>query len=326
VKSAEAKIGAFVVVCAFVLCATVYLVSTAKSSGAKVPYHTYLRDALGIEPGTAVMFGGIAVGKITVVQPDSVDPTRIEIDFVVRQHTPLNAESVAEVGSESLMSSPVLVISTGSNKAARLGAGATIQSRETVSLAELQRNLGELVEAAQPTLAQVSGDLHGVANDTRQLLANLNSVTTDANRRHISNILANTDGMTAELSPRLQQISEQVLDLTKSANVLAAKLGPTVDNVNATVANANATITTIREPTQADLLELQKTLVQTRSLVVSLQALVGTNTQNTNETFENLRMATENINELTESLKQRPWSLVRIKQPKDRKVPNGGGK
>ena len=39
------------------------------------------------------------------------------------------------------------------------------------------------------------------------------------------------------------------------------------------------------------------------------------------DTIENLRTATENLDELTESVKQRPWSLVRVKQPEDRKVP-----
>jgi hypothetical protein len=28
-----------------------------------------------------------------------------------------------------------------------------------------------------------------------------------------------------------------------------------------------------------------------------------------------------NLDELTDSVKQRPWSLIRIKQPEDRKVP-----
>jgi hypothetical protein len=37
--------------------------------------------------------------------------------------------------------------------------------------------------------------------------------------------------------------------------------------------------------------------------------------------MENLRTATENLDQLTESVKQRPWSLIRVKQPEDRKVP-----
>jgi hypothetical protein len=61
--------------------------------------------------------------------------------------------------------------------------------------------------------------------------------------------------------------------------------------------------------------------VQTRELVNNLQVLVRANTQNATYTFENLRMATDNLNQLTESVKERPWSLVRIRQPKERNVP-----
>jgi hypothetical protein len=61
--------------------------------------------------------------------------------------------------------------------------------------------------------------------------------------------------------------------------------------------------------------------VQTRELVNSLQVVVRANTQNTTYTLENLRMATDNLNQLTESVKERPWSLVRIRQPKERNVP-----
>ena len=77
----------------------------------------------------------------------------------------------------------------------------------------------------------------------------------------------------------------------------------------------------LRGPSEADLAELQRTLVQTRELVNSLQVLVRANTQNTTYTLENLRMATDNLNQLSESIKERPWSLVRIRQPKERNVP-----
>jgi len=49
--------------------------------------------------------------------------------------------------------------------------------------------------------------------------------------------------------------------------------------------------------------------------------LVKGNDYKIDDTIENLRTATENLDQLTESVKQRPWSLVRIKQPEDRKVP-----
>jgi ABC-type transporter Mla subunit MlaD len=267
-----------------------------------------------MEPGTLVLFGGITVGKVTSVQPDKTDPTRIEISLDVKQGTPLNAKSVAEVGAVSLMSSPALLISTGSNDAPRLQAGAVIRSQETVSLDEMQRKVVALADAAQTTLGTVGTDLNNITGDSRQLLANLNDATGTSNRKHLADILANTDTMVARVSPQIDQISEQALKLTKDANTVVAKMGPTVDN-------ANATITALREPAQTDLAELQKTIVEARGLIDSLQVMVRTNSQNTTYTLENLRMATDNLNELTESVKERPWSLVRIKQPKDRKVP-----
>ena len=313
-KTMEAKVGAFVVLCAVILSATVYYVSYARFKGARVPFKTYLKDAEGIEPGTQVLFGGITVGKVTSVEPDHVDPTRIAISLDVTQGTPLNEKSVADVGSVSLMGDPVLAISTGSKDAPRLQPGAAIPSQETVSLDELQRRVATLASTAQTTLVAVGSDLNDLTGDTRKLLANLNDATDTTNRKHLAGILANTDTTVAQLSP-------QLLKLTKNANDVVARLGPTVDNVNTTVSNANGTITALRGPSQADLAELQRTLVQTRELVNSLQVLVRANTQNTTYTLENLRMATDNLNQLSESIKERPWSLVRIRQPKERNVP-----
>jgi phospholipid/cholesterol/gamma-HCH transport system substrate-binding protein len=313
-KGIEAKVGAFVVLCAVILTATVYYVSYARFKGARVPFKTYLRDAGGMQPGTQVLFGGITVGKVTSVQPDKVDPTRIQISLDVTQGTPLNAKSVAEVGSVSLMSDPALTISTGSNDAPRLHPGDVIRSEETVSLDELQRKVATLADSAQTTLLEVGTDLNNITGDTRHLLANLNDATGSTNRRHLNGILANSDTMVAQLSPQINQISEKV-------NGLIDKLGPVVDNVNATVSNTNETVTALRGPTQADLAELQKALEQTRGLINNLQVLVRANTQDTTYTIENLRMATDNLNQLTESIKERPWSLVRIRQAKDRSVP-----
>jgi hypothetical protein len=42
---------------------------------------------------------------------------------------------------------------------------------------------------------------------------------------------------------------------------------------------------------------------------------------NIRETIDNLRVATANFDQSTDQVKPRPWSLVRIRQPKDRKVP-----
>jgi hypothetical protein len=60
---------------------------------------------------------------------------------------------------------------------------------------------------------------------------------------------------------------------------------------------------------------------QAKGPIASVQTVVRSNDDNIGETIENLRITTENLDQLTDQVKQRPWSLVRIRQPKDRKVP-----
>ncbi len=205
-------------------------------------------------------------------------------------------------------------ITTGTKDSPRLQAGAVIPSQEMVSLDDVQREVAALAQSAQSLIAAVHIDVDNITGDTRQVLANVNDLTGEANRRHVAEILANADAMIARTSPQIDRIAQNVEAVT-------AKMGPTVDNVNTTVTNANGTITALRDRTQMDLVELQKTLVDVRSLVNDLQVVVRSNQQNIQYTLENVRMATDHLNDLTESVDERPWSLIRIRQPKDRSVP-----
>lgn len=301
-KRIEAKVGAFVVVCAAVLAVTVYFVSKSELRGKQTAYRMYLRYAGGLERGTTVLFGGISVGKVTSVQPDQADPTRIEISVGVKQGTPINAKSVGKVGSITLLGTPVVSITTGSNDAPRLPPGAVIPSQETISMDDLQRKIVTLADSAQTTLTSVNTDVNNLTVDARQVLANLNRLTGRANQKHMAAILSNTDRTITQLS---------------------SKIGPTLDNVNETVANANRTITALREPMQADLTELHGTLQAVYGVAGSVQSILSANSDNINSSVENIRIVTDNLNDLTRSVKEQPWSLVRIRQPEDRKVPQG---
>lgn len=299
-KSIEAKVGAFILASAVILATTVYFVTKAEFGGKQAPYRMYLHYAGGVQAGTAVLFGGISAGKVTSVQPDRADPTRIEILLTVKPGTPLNAASIAKLGSVNLLGNPVVSITTGSNDAARLPPGTVIPSQETVSMDDMQRKVVGLADSAQSTLVAVKTDLNTLTGDARQVLANINTVTGRTNQKHVAQILANTDSMTTQFS---------------------SKMGPTLDNVNATVSNANGTITALRDPMQADLVELRRTLEEIHGVAGNLQSILAVNSDNIAYSLENIRTATDNLNDMTQSVKERPWSLVRIRQPEDRKVP-----
>ena len=304
----EAKVGAFVLGCFSILAFTIIYLLNAEMSGGTVPYKTYLRYAGGLEPGASVLFGGINVGKVTAVRPAAADPTKIEILLDVKEGTPLNEKSIAKLGLVSVMSGAALSITTGSNDAKRLPPGAAIPSQEAASLDEIAGKMATVADNADGLITQVRGELQGITGDARNLLANLNTVTGKPNQQKIQAVLDNINGMVATERPKIDRLTDQLNTLTQ--------------HVDATVQNVNGTVTDAREPLRKDLTELQTTLQQAKALLADMQVVVRANDYKIDDTMENLRIATDNLDQLTDSIKQRPWSLIRIKQPKDREVPH----
>jgi ABC-type transporter Mla subunit MlaD len=303
----EAKVGAFVLACFSLLAFTVIYLMHAQFSGETVPYRTYLRYAGGLESGAEVLFGGINVGKVTAVRPWTADPTKIEILIEIKQGTPLNEKSVAKLGLVSIMNSAALSITTGSNDAKRLAPGSSIPSKEAASLDEIAGKMADVADNANALITQAQGELAGISGDARNLLANLNTVTGPPTQQKVQALLDNVNGILAAERPKIDRLSDQLSALSQHADD--------------TIENVNGTVTDVREPVRKDLVELQNTLQQAKQLLNDMQVMVRANDYKIDDTVENLRVATDNLDQLTDSLKQRPWSLIRIKQPKERQVP-----
>jgi len=303
----EAKVGAFVLGSAAILAFTIVHLVNAQLSGHTSSYRTYLRYAGGIEPGAQVLFGGINVGKITAVRPWTSDPTKIEILLDVKENTPLNEKSVAKLGLVSVMSGAALSITTGSNDARRLPPGSIITSQEGANLDQITDKMATVTDNANGLITEVRGELGGISGDARTLLANLNTVTGKANQQKIQAVLENINGMLATDRPKIDRLTDQLNALSQHADE--------------TIQNVNGTVTDLREPIRNDQANLQSTLLQAKQLLADMQVVVRSNDYKIDDTIEHLRTTTENLDELTNSVKQRPWSLIRIKEPEDRKVP-----
>src|SRR5678815_6049625 len=183
IMSIEARVGVFVIVSLLVLGGTVYSVRATQDVRGQVTYTTHLSYAGGVAEGTPVLFAGIRVGQVASVRPSPGDPTRIEIALAVKAGTPVNAESVARVGSVTLMSSPVLFLTSGNNTARRLRPGEEVASRESV------------------TQDEIATRLTMVADSARAVLANLSEISGPKNQKHIESVLAELETMLQRESP-----------------------------------------------------------------------------------------------------------------------------
>ncbi|HWY58080.1 MAG TPA: MlaD family protein [Terriglobales bacterium] len=303
----EAKVGAFVLSCFAVFAFTIIYLLNAQYSGGTVQYRTYLRYAGGIAPGASVLYGGMNVGKVTAVRPWTADPTRIEILLEVKKDAPLNEKSVAKLGFVSVMNSAALSITTGTIDAKRLPPDSTIASQEAASLDEIAGKLATVADSANMLITQAQGELNDISGNVNHLLANLDTMTGPRNQKKVQAILDNIDRVVADARPKIERLTDQLTRVT--------------DHADETIQNVNGTVTVLRDPMRKDLAELQSTLEEARGLLQSMQVVVRANDYKIDDTVENLREATDNLNQFTNSLKQRPWSLVRVKQPEDRQVP-----
>jgi len=318
----EVKVGIFVIVSAVLLGASVYYVGNEEWGRHVTPYRTYLRYAGGIGSGSEVLFGGISVGRVKAVQAWDKDPTRIEILLDVKEGTPVNRKSVASLGAVSLMASPAVSITTGAQDAERLRPGEVIASQETVSIDDMTRKLAGIADSAESLIVQVQGEVNDIGGQAKVLLANMNDMTGPANRAQMAAILTQANNLLAKETPKLDRMADQVLQVARDADAAIGKVGPLLDHTDATVANVNQTIDQLRDPIQQDLQQLNSTLGQAKSLIAGIQSGVRANEDNIRDTLENLRVATENLDQFTDQAKQRPWSLIRIRQAQDRKVPH----
>ena len=303
----EAKVGAFVLSCFAVLAFTVIYLLNAQYSGGTAAYRTYLRYAGGLEPGASVLYGGINVGKVTALRPWAEDPTRIEILLEVKKDTPLNQKSVAKLGFVSVMNSAALSITTGTIEAKRLPPNSTITSQEAASLDEIAGKLAGVADSANTLITQAQGELNDISGNVNHLIGNLDALTGSGNQKKVQAILGNIDRLVADERPKIDRLTDQLARVSEHADD--------------TIQNVNGTVTDLRDPMRKDLLELQTTLHQAQGLLQSMQVIVRANDYKIDDTVENLREATDNLNQFTNSLKQRPWSMIRVKQPVDRQVP-----
>ena len=319
--SSEAKVGGFVVVSLIIFVYTFITVANKQLAGEKVAYKTYFTFAAGLDPGTAVRFGGLKAGVVEEVRSWEEDQTKVEVIFEMRGDIPVNTDSVAKLASLSALGQNYLEITTGSIEAPRIDPGGIIKSEEAVTVDDIMQKFANLADTATDMMEDMRGDITRITERAEVLLNNLNEITGEKNRESMEQLLENANEMMAEQRPKINRITDQVTEMLVKADRLLVDFQAVAEQTKSTVANANRTLDETREPLKSNLVELEATLKQTRRTLEDIQAIVVVNESNINEMLENLRVSSQNLKEMSDELRQRPWSLIRVKPKPDRKVP-----
>ena len=320
----EIKVGAVVAVSAVLfLVALVFVGGVNLLHKSKVEYTAYFKFAGGLEPGSLVRYGGFKVGTVKSASLDRTDSTRVQIVLQVDPGTPVKTNSQVRISSLGFLGENYLEISAGTREAAPLPPGSKIPTVEIVQLADVFNNVNNITVNATKLVNDLDDRVLALSDNANQLIQNLNDVVSPQNKEHFGSLLANADGMLKVSRPHM----EKTLTNLETAS---GKVSPALDNLNVTMSKANnladhldGVVVENRKEIHDALLRLQTSLADAQRMINDLDDTLGANRGNLDETLENIRATSESLKEFTDTLKQRPYSLIRIKSEKDR-VPPGG--
>jgi phospholipid/cholesterol/gamma-HCH transport system substrate-binding protein len=323
-RDEQIKVGALVVIAGILfLTALVFVGGVRFFRGGLATYTTYFKFAGGLEPGAFVRFGGLKVGTVKSAEIDPLDSTRIRVTLQVNEGTPIRTNSKARISTLGFLGENYVEVSPGTRDAERLKPGSEIPALEIVQLADVFNNVNNVTLNANKLVNDLDDKFLVMANNTNQLITNVNAVVSPENRAHFDAALANLDAVIADSRPRVK---------TTLANLetVSDKLGPTVDSTHVTIDNANKLVNNLNAVIQEDrqalhdvLLRLNTTLENARLLMGHVDDTLTSNRPDLDEMIENFRDSSENLREFTDTIKQRPFSLIRIKAQKEHVPPNG---
>ncbi|HWC96338.1 MAG TPA: MlaD family protein [Candidatus Sulfopaludibacter sp.] len=325
-------VGLFVVIAAALLFVSVLALSGGFGAPA-VPHRSYFKYAGGVQPGAAVRFGGLLVGKVDRVRVDPSNSTRIEIHYQIDHGTPVKTDSIAKITTLGPLTDNYIEITTGTLKASLLPPDSEIPSAEIFGLPQI----GEAMQAMLPDVQTALGKVNKSLDDLQVTVTRANDLLNDRNRAAIAHTLSGADQLISEARPQANQLLANANHMLNDAqpklaaslsNVqdLTTKLTPLLEEIQKvstragdTLAHVDGALVENRADVRASVTTLRDALSKSTVLLDHLNQALDQNADNIDELLDNLRVSTENLKGLTETLRSKPASLIRGIRAEDRK-------
>jgi phospholipid/cholesterol/gamma-HCH transport system substrate-binding protein len=325
----EVKVGLMVTAAGAILILTVFMMMHYNPfQSSQDEYKINLKFAGGLDKDSIVRFGGMRRGKVVSVQLAPGSTSAIEITLSLQRGTPVKVDSVARLAALNALGDNYVEISPGREDAPLLAPGQTIRSEETPEFTDLLAEVNSLSGDARKLIADFDKNLSRISDGADTLLANLNDATGAKNREALASILAGANGVISDASdlisrnsPKIDAIATNLESTTEKLPPLMQRIDEATSKMNTLLGHLDDTLAEDRPQMKKDLETLDSTLTEARKLINDFATTLETNREDINTMMENFRRSSENLQEFSKMIKQRPFSLVRIKPLPDRKVP-----
>lgn len=253
-------------------------------------YYAYYEDVSGLMVSSRVKLRGVQIGNVQDIELDG-DKVRVEMLIEDEYAALIPANSVAELGSASLMGGTEIVIIQG-DATEKIKPEGVITGRVKPDLVgTMSEKAGELLDGLNTTVGGIN-----------ELLS--------TNREAIDNMITNLEAMTMSINSMLgaarNNIDGTLSNLRTFTDTLAANSG----RIEAMIGNIDKMTTDLAEANFVE--QLNSTLTSLDAIITSIENGDGTAGMLINDKalYESLNDAGDNLAELLEDLKANPMRYV----------------
>lgn len=318
-RADEVKLG-FIIILSFLILVGFIIAIIGFHIGRKtVIYTASLRYIAGIDPGRAVRFGGMQVGRVSTVGISPENDSLILVKMSIDEGTPIKTDSVAYVNTIGFMGDYYMEISTGTKEAAILPPGSEIRARETISLNEIIASAEGVIKKLNTSLQIINKEVlleevpelrqrvEVTAENLDKLLKDLDSVITE-NKENIHQVVT-------QLTQLLQENRAGISAIVANFREASQRLNSLADTLDTIVAEN-------REDVDTMIKQLRKAAEEAQAAAEKVNGLISQNADNFSTTVENLEATSANFESLSEELVEEPWRLLwRTRPPEKQELP-----
>ena len=268
----------------------------------------------GLEPGAAVKYHGVQVGRVTNLS--LIDAASIRVDIEVDLGTPIKTDTEAIVTAVGITGLKYIELFRGSIESADLeiggsiGAGASlfdnITGRAEIIMAKLEQVLNNLnvllsLETTE-TLRNALGSIARVASQVDEMLIE--------NRQSVAGSVAHLDSMMQHLNSTAraaEEISTSIQSLVQSGD-----LKNTLSNIEGISSKLKTDIDSLRIAETSH--ELRTLLANANQMVVHYDLIGMRARDDILESLRNLEQALDNLRVATDVIRENPSVLIRGRQ------------
>jgi len=274
----------------------------------------------GLEPGAAVKYHGVQVGRVSSLSVKDVATVRVEIE--IKRGTPIKTDTEAILTLIGITGLKFVELIGGSEEAERLAVGGTIVAGQSVfetitgsaevMIAKLEQVLSNLNQMLSPKTTET---LHNALNSINDLTTQLSTLIKD-NREHLTHSTAHLDTVMRYLSSTVEKADETMQAINTFTK--SEELKTTLTDINVITARLRADIDSLKIAETAN--DFRTLIQSSNEMIVHSDLIVMRVRDDLLRSISNLEEALDNLREATEVIRENPSVLLRGRQTSGERV------